>query len=372
MSSRPLNKSLTPSPTERGDADPSPCERDREKLAPLSVGEGSAGKAETIRAEALRLGFSACGFAKAGRVSAEMEARVRQWLDSGGNAGMAYMANHLDMRIDPRLLMPDVKTIVSVALNYAPAQRLPEGEPQISAYALGKDYHEVVKHKLRQLAAFSLSHSPSPTGRVDAKPKGDNEDALSPLSAGEGATGEAQIYCDTAPVLERYWAVQAGLGWIGRNHQLIIPHAGSMFFLGELFLDFELPYDKPMENRCGTCHRCVDACPTGALRRGRQFFDASLCLSYQTIENRGELSEEAKAAMGDMFYGCDRCQTACPWNRFAKPNATPELQPNDELLHMTREKWHNLSIEDYRRIFKGSAVKRAKYEGIKRNIENLK
>lgn len=320
-------------------------------------------KAETIRAEALRLGFSACGFAKAGRVSEEMEARLRQWLANGGNADMAYMANHIDMRLDPRLLMPGVKTIVSVALNYAPARHLPDGEPQISAYALGKDYHEVMKAKLRKLATLCVAIE---SGTENLKP---------------------QIYCDTAPVLERYWAVQAGLGWIGKNHQLIIPHAGSMFFLGELFLDIELPYDKPMPSRCGTCHRCVDACPTGALggswlsprgqeagtsKRHSQFFDASLCLSYQTIENRGELSEEAKAAMGDTFYGCDRCQTACPWNRLAKPNTTPELQPNDELLHMTREKWHNLTVEDYRRIFKGSAVKRAKYEGIKRNIENLK
>lgn len=321
-------------------------------------------KAETIRAEALHLGFSACGFAKAGRVSEEMEARLHQWLANGGNADMAYMANHIDMRLDPRLLMPGVKTIVSVALNYAPARHLPDGEPQISAYALGKDYHEVVKAKLFSLAQFCMSSA-----------------------CGDTSGCSFRVFCDTAPVLERYWAVQAGLGWIGKNHQLIIPHAGSMFFLGELFLDIELPYDKPMPSRCGTCHRCVDACPTGALggswrsprvqesetsKRHSQFFDASLCLSYQTIENRGELSEEAKAAMGDTFYGCDRCQTACPWNRLAKPNTTPELQPNDELLHMTREKWHNLTVDDYRRIFKGSAVKRAKYEGIKRNIENLK
>lgn len=335
---------------------------------------------EAIKRYALSLGFSAVGFAKAGRVSAEMETRMRRWLEDGGNADMAYMANYLDKRLDPRLLMPGLKTIVSVALNYTPAKHLSDGEPQISAYALGKDYHDVVKGKLRQLAAW-----------IDEK-KGHEE-----------LPHAYRVFVDTGPVLERYWAVQAGLGWIGKNHQLIIPFAGSMFFLGELFLDFELPYDQPMESRCGRCHKCIDACPTGALRFNKSQegashtketashtkeaashtkeenrsetaigeFNASLCLSYQTIENRGQLTDEAKAAMGDMFYGCDRCQKACPWNRFAKPNDTPELQPSDELLHMTREKWKNLTEEDYRRLFKGSAVKRAKYTGIMRNINAM-
>lgn len=308
---------------------------------------------EEIRAEALRLGFSACGFAKADRVSAEEEANLRQWLEKGHNAGMSYMANYLDKRIDPRLLMPGLKTIVSVAMNYAPAQQLPDGEPQIAAYALGQDYHEVMKEKLRQLAAFCIQESQN-----------------------------FRVFVDTGPVLERYWAVQAGLGWIGRNCQLIIPFAGSMFFLGELFLDIELPPDTPKKSRCGSCHKCVDACPTGALasisnqnddNKGNvdRRFDASLCLSYQTIENRGELSEKAKETMGDTFYGCDRCQKACPWNKFAKPNSTPEFQPKEELLHMTRKKWKRLTVEEYRRLFKGSAVKRAKYDGLMRNINNL-
>ena len=242
----------------------------------------------------------------------------------------------------------------------------------------------------------------------------DNQERnFSPLSSSL-STLNYRVFVDTGPVLERYWAVQAGLGWIGRNHQLIIPFAGSMFFLGELFLDFELPYDQPMKSRCGKCHKCIDACPTGALGlveerveskeeremaqdnqdsnhkpqtsteghcsnevRGKvnlkpQTFNAALCLSYQTIENRGELSEDAKEKMGDTFYGCDRCQQACPWNKFAKPNTTPELQPKEELLEMTRDKWKHLTVEDYRRLFKGSAVKRAKYDGLMRNIDNLK
>ncbi len=302
---------------------------------------------DKIKAEASRLGFFVCGFAKAEPVSEAMRRHYLGWLADGRNADMAYLGNNLDKRFDPRLLMPGVKTIVVVAQNYFPARRLPEGEPQIADYALGLDYHDIVKQKLRQLAAT--------VGIADYR-----------------------AFVDTAPVLERYWAVRAGLGWIGKNQQLIIPHSGSEFFLGELFVTVELPPDEPLPNRCGTCHRCVDACPTHALSLPATCvegygditrFDARLCLSYQTIENRGELTVDAKAAMGDTFYGCDRCQRACPWNRFAKPSTEPLLQPREELLAMTRQKWENLTEEDYRRLFKGSAVKRAKYEGLMRNIK---
>ena len=305
---------------------------------------------DKIKAEASRLGFFVCGFARAEPVSEAMRRHYLGWLADGRNADMAYLGNNLDKRFDPRLLMPGVKTIVVVAQNYFPARRLPEGEPQIADYALGLDYHDIVKQKLRQLAAT--------VGIADYR-----------------------AFVDTAPVLERYWAVRAGLGWIGKNQQLIIPHAGSEFFLGELFVTVELPPDEPLPNRCGTCHRCVDACPTHALSLPATCvegygditrFDARLCLSYQTIENRGELTVDAKAAMGDTFYGCDRCQRACPWNRFAKPSTEPLLQPREELLAMTRQKWGNLTEEDYRRLFKGSAVKRAKYEGLMRNIRHLK
>lgn len=302
---------------------------------------------DKIKAEASRLGFFVCGFAKAEPVSEAMRRHYLGWLADGRNADMAYLGNNLDKRFDPRLLMPGVKTIVVVAQNYFPARRLAEGEPQIADYALGLDYHDIVKQKLRQLAAT--------VGIADYR-----------------------AFVDTAPVLERYWAVRAGLGWIGKNQQLIIPHAGSEFFLGELFVTVELPPDEPLPNRCGTCHRCVDACPTHALSLPATCvegygditrFDARLCLSYQTIENRGELTVGAKAAMGDTFYGCDRCQRACPWNRFAKPSTEPLLQPREELLAMTRQKLENLTEEDYRRLFKGSAVKRAKYEGLMRNIK---
>lgn len=297
---------------------------------------------QQIKAGAESLGFFSCGVAKAGPVDETTAERVRRWIGSKGYASMEYMANHTDMRLDPRLLMPEVRSIVCVAMNYAPARHIPEGQYQLAAYAYGQDYHDLVRQRLHQLAAM--------TGMKTYR-----------------------AFCDSAPVLERYWAVRAGLGWTGRNHQLIIPRAGSMFFLGELFTDFELDYDTPMPSRCGRCRRCVDACPTHALSMPGDDgieppFDASRCISYQTIENRGSIPEDIKQCMGDTIYGCDRCQQACPWNRYATPTTEPTLQPRDELLAMTKDDWQSLTEEDYRRLFKGSAVKRAKYSGLMRNI----
>lgn len=308
---------------------------------------------ERIKAEAKDLGFFACGIAKADRVDATTEHELTRWLDNGGNAGMAYMANNTDKRLDPRLLMDGLRSIICVAMNYTPARSIPENEPQIAAYALGQDYHFIVKERLRLLA-----------DRIGLQ--------------------SYRVFCDSAPVLERYWAAKAGLGWIGRNHQLIIPHAGSMFFLGELFIKEETDYDKPMMNRCGKCHSCVDACPTGAIAwntphkdRGcngqdEMAFDSEQCLSYQTIENRGDIPQHMAMKMENTIYGCDRCQQACPWNRFAIPSDEPLLQPKDELIGMTMDKWSRLTPEDYRRLFKGSAVKRVKYEGLMRNITAVK
>lgn len=290
-----------------------------------------------IKAEAHALGFFACGVAKADPVDAVHAASFTRWLDNCGHAGMEYMARNVDKRLDPQQLMPGVKSIVCVALNYAPAKRMPQGEPQIAAYALGKDYHDIMKARLHTLAAR--------LGITDYR-----------------------AFCDTAPVLERYWAMRAGLGWLGRNRQLIIPHAGSMFFLGELFLYVELEYDGPIKQRCGTCRACIDACPTKALCPDGTFC-SSRCLSYLTIENRDDIPPAMAECMGDMFYGCDRCQDACPWNRFATPTDDTQLQPAPELLGMTRNDWRQLTIEQYRSLFKGSAVKRAKYEGLMRNIK---
>jgi len=298
-----------------------------------------------IKAEAKSLGFSACGIAQARHVSEAEETKLRRWLRADGYADMQYMAGNLDKRLDPRLLMDGLRSIVSVAMNYAPARKMPVGELQFAAYALGKDYHNIVKARLHALAArLGVNHY--------------------------------RAFCDSAPVLERYWAVQAGLGWTGRNHQLIIPQAGSMFFLGELFLDFKVEYDSPMKPKCGSCHACIDACPTQAISIAStesqgSMFNATRCLSYQTIENRGEIAPEVARKMGNTVYGCDRCQAACPWNRFATPTDEPLLQPCDELINMTREQWSRLTVDEYRRLFKDSAVKRVKYEGLMRNIRAI-
>lgn len=259
---------------------------------------------------------------------------------------MAYMANHFDKRCDPALLVEGTRCVVSVALNYYPATQLPEDEYQFAWYAYGMDYHDFMREKLTTLFRFiQESDVPELDGRV---------------------------FCDTAPVPERYWAWRAGLGWIGKNTQLIIPHAGSAFFLGELFLNTEADtYDRPRPNRCGTCNRCLQACPTQALE-APYGLDARRCLSYLTIENKGEIPASISPLMGNRVYGCDECQKACPWNRFATPCRTPELQPSPEFMNMKKEDWQQLSEEKYRTLFKGSAVKRAKYSGLIRNIKQMK
>jgi iron-sulfur cluster-binding protein len=299
-------------------------------------------QAQTIKAEAARLGFSACGLARAERVDQTQEARFRKWIAEGKHGEMDYLARNIEKRMDPRLLVEGALTIVVVAMNYQPAH-LPE-KPPLARYAYGKDYHDVVRERLLALMQ-SLNLKPFEDGRA---------------------------FVDTAPVDERYWAVKAGLGWTGRNGQLIIPRAGSYFFLGELILVHPADaYDSPKRNLCGNCRACVDACPAGALC-GDGSMDARKCLSYLTIEHRGPLSEEAGEQMGDCFYGCDRCAEVCPWNRFARPTQEAAFAPSAELLRMKTEDWRTLDVETYRRLFKGSAVKRAKYEGLKRNINAWK
>lgn len=314
----------------------------------LPTGEGAGGKgfSQRVKLEALRLGFSACGIAPAAPIDEAHKQAFTDWLSAGCHADMTYMENHFEKRCDPCLLVEGTRCVVSVALNYYPARQLPGNEYQFAWYAYGKDYHDVMRAKLTALYEFIRTHfAPALNGRM---------------------------FCDTAPVTERYWAWRAGLGWIGKNTQLIIPHAGSAFFLGELFLNIEADsYDEPQPNRCGTCTRCLQACPTKALE-APQRLNARRCLSFLTIENKGEIPPSMAARMGNRIYGCDECQKACPWNRFAVPCQTPELQPSPAFLAMTKEDWNNLTEEQYKILFKGSAVKRAKYKGLMRNIEEAR
>ena len=289
-----------------------------------------------IKAEALRLGFDICGIAEASPADDETAEFYNRWLEEGNHGTMGYLERNRDKRYDPTLLVEGCRSIIAVAMNYAPARHI-EG---IADYAQGTDYHKAMKDRL-----FMLLES---IGRI--------------------VPCRGRAFCDSAPVLERYWAVKAGLGWIGRNRQLIIPGKGSYFFLGELLVDIELEYDTPyIANHCGNCRKCLESCPTTALREGH--FDARKCLSYLTIEFRGELPGNIGEKMGNCFYGCDRCQAHCPHNRFAAPNRIPELQPVPALLEMTVNDWHGLTMEKYRQLFKESAVQRCGYEQLMRNIK---
>ena len=313
-------------------------------------------QSSTLKSLLIQAGFSTCGIARATRVNAQRAAERLQWTEQGLHGEMDYLSRNMDKRLDPRLLVEGAKTIVCAAINYFPGNFTPEahkkcdkmGENRTSSsqlhlarYAYSTDYHEVVKAKLRQVMA----------------------------QAGLTEGTDGRTFVDTAPIDEKYWAEQCGIGWRGRNSQLIIPGMGSYFFLGELVLTHEVDhYDEPAKSRCGTCHRCIDACPMQALR-GDGTMDARRCLSYLTIEHRGEIPAAAKAKMGDCFYGCDRCAEACPWNlRFARPTEVEELKPRECLLSMTSADWQALTVEKYREIFRKSAVKRAKFEGIVRNI----
>lgn len=297
---------------------------------------------QSIKHKALALGFDACGIAPV--ASADTEAAYfDQWIEEGCHAGMKYMENYREIRLNPAGLVEGARSVISVALNYYPQRKQSPDAPRISYYAYGKDYHLVMKDKLRLLWQ-------SITDELDGI--------------------DARLFTDSAPILERYWAWRAGLGWIGRNTNLIIPGKGSFFFLGEIVTTLEVDeYDIPQKNRCGTCRRCLDACPTGALERpGR--LNARKCISYLTIEHKGDIPPRQAALLGNRLYGCDTCQEACPWNRFARPTTEAAFAPSDDFLSLRKDHLKDFSREDYNRIFAGSAVKRAKYEGIRRTIDN--
>ncbi len=297
-----------------------------------------------IKYKAKELGFLSCGISKVDFL-AEEEIRLVNWLQQGMNGEMAYMANHLEKRLNPGLLVENAQSVISVLLNYFPsAYQTDSDAPVLSKYAYGVDYHFVMKDKLGELLRFIQD---------------------------EIALCEGRCFVDSAPVLDRAWAARAGLGWIGKNTNLISPEHGSFFFIGELILDLELPADeKIVRNHCGNCTRCIDACPTKALVEP-YVLDARKCISYQTIENRGEIDPELKGKFENRMFGCDICQDVCPWNLKSEPHHEIAFMPDEQLMKMTKESWYNLDQETFDKLFRKSAVKRTKFVGLKRNINFL-
>lgn len=298
---------------------------------------------QQIKDYALSIGFDACGICQAESIEDIERNHYHEWITKDYHADMGYMAANIEKRCDPTLLVDNAKSIISIALNYYPHEKQAENTPQFAYYAYGKDYHDVMKAKLQVLLEYIRTLLPDANGKV---------------------------FCDTAPVMERYWAAKAGLGFIGKNTLLIIPKRGSYFFLGEIIIDTPLSYDKPLNLSCGKCTRCLNTCPTGAIEQPH-LLNAKKCISYQTIENKGEIDQTIIPLLNNRMYGCDICQQICPWNRYARPHSTPEFNPNREFLSMDYESIASMQVEDYQRIFKGSAVKRAKYSGLMRNFKAL-
>ena len=296
-----------------------------------------------IKAEAKRLGFLSCGISKAEFLEEEAP-RLEAWLKAERNGKMGYMENHFDKRLDPRLLVPGGKSVISVLLNYYSDEQQPEGAPKISKYAYGADYHFVIKEKLKELFRFIHQEIGEVNGRV---------------------------FVDSAPVMDRAWAEKSGLGWIGKNTNLITQKVGSYFFIAEMILDLDLEYDLPTTDHCGTCTACIDACPTEAIVAPYQL-DATKCISYLTIELKDQLPTEFQEKMDNWAFGCDVCQDVCPWNRFSKQHNEPLFNSKPEILNYSKKDWEELTSETFNTIFKNSAISRTKYEGLKRNIDFLK
>jgi epoxyqueuosine reductase len=297
-----------------------------------------------LKNKALELGFLACHIAKA-EFMTEEAFRLEHWLKQNYHGEMSYLNNHFDKRVDPTLLVPGAKSVISLAYNYYNESKQTDPDaPKLAMYAYGKDYHKVVRKKLQQLFDWIKSSF----GDVDGR-----------------------IFVDSAPVLERDWAKRSGLGWIGKNTMLIQPKKGSWFFLAEIITDLTMVYDHPISDYCGTCTRCIEACPTEAIHKNGYIMDGSKCISYLTIELKNNLPVEYKGKMENWMFGCDICQQVCPWNRFAEPHQEDRFLPSATVMQMSREEWNDLSEPIFNQLFEGSAVKRTKYEGLKRNIEFL-
>ncbi|WP_026898109.1 tRNA epoxyqueuosine(34) reductase QueG [Daejeonella oryzae] len=306
---------------------------------------GSSAYSQLIKSEAQKLGFMFCGISKAGFLEEEAP-RLENWLNKNYQGEMSYMENHFDKRLDPRKLVDGAQSVISLALNYYSDQQQADTEaPRISKYAYGMDYHFVIKDKLKLLMEFIRQN----IGEVDGR-----------------------AFVDSAPVLDKAWAKQAGFGWIGKNANLLNKQSGSFFFLAELIVDLELNFDLPMaKDYCGTCTRCIDACPTDAIVEP-YIVDGSRCISYLTIELKNELPSEFKGKTDNWMFGCDICQDVCPWNSFSVVNQEPAFQPSGQLLEMKKQDWEEITADVFNKLFKNSAVKRTKFSGLKRNIEFIK
>lgn len=292
-----------------------------------------------IKATARQLGFSFCGISRAQFLDEEA-ARLDEWLKRGYHGSMSYMENHYDKRLDPSLLVPGAKSVVSLLYNYFPPNDLPSQEYKIARYAYGEDYHFVIKEKLRTF--------------------------MEEIRTAIGDVG-GRVFVDSAPVMERAWAKRSGLGWIGKNSLLLNRDSGSFFFLAELIIDLELNFDGPAKDYCGTCTACMDACPTDAIPEP-YVVDGSRCISYFTIELKEEIPADMKGKFGQWIFGCDICQEVCPWNRFAQPHEEPRFSPSPEVAQMTGNDWREMTEEVFQKRFGKSPLKRTKFEGIKRNI----
>lgn len=300
------------------------------------------GRAVAIKSKAHELGFMACGISRADLLSDEAP-RLERWLREGKHGEMGYMANHFDMRLDPRKLVDGAKSVISLAFNYytPPKQEDPDA-PKLSTYAYGRDYHKVVKQRLKPLMAFIAEQNGDVAMRA---------------------------FVDSGPVLEKAWAQRSGIGWVGKHTNVIRQGVGSFFFLCEIILDLELEPDAPATDHCGTCRRCIDACPTDAITP--YGVDGSKCISYFTIELRTAIPEVMSGRFDNWTFGCDVCQQVCPWNRFSTPHREPAFVPKPELMALTKDEWHGMTEVVFERLFEGSAVKRTKFEGLKRNLRFL-
>ena len=296
-----------------------------------------------IKSEAKRLGFLSCGISKAGFLEEEAP-RLEHWLKNNRNGQMSYMENNFDKRLNPTLLVDDAKSVVSLLLNYYPSEFQNQDSYTISKYAYGQDYHFVIKEKLKELL-FSIQSS---IGEVSGR-----------------------AFVDSAPVLDKAWAAKSGLGWIGKNSNLLTQKVGSFYFIAELIIDLDLEYDQATTDHCGTCSACIDACPTQAIV-SPYIVDGSKCISYFTIELKSTIPLEMKGQFGDWIFGCDVCQDVCPWNRFSKPHKEPLFNSNPEVLSLSKKDWEEITEETFKVVFKNSPLKRTKFEGLKRNIEFLK